>query len=174
MLPGIDGLEICRRLRAAEDTKSIPVIVLTAKSEESDIVVGLELGADDYVTKPFSPKELISRSRAVLRRVSRAGATKGPTRVELPGLSLDIDRYEVRAEGELIPLTRAEFRLLWALVKRPGRVFSRNDLAEKITAGESYIIDRNVDVHISSLRKKLGDAGKLIATVRGVGYKCRD
>ena len=174
MLPGIDGFEICRRLRASEETRSIPVIVLTAKSEESDIIVGLELGADDYVTKPFSPRELVSRARAVLRRATRTLEGEGRSRIEIQGLVLDAARHEARAGDDLVPLTRAEFRLLWALVQRPGRVFSRNELIDRITAGESFIIDRNVDVHVSSIRKKLGEAGKLIATVRGVGYKCRD
>ncbi len=174
MLPGIDGFEICRRLRASDDTRAIPVIVLSAKGEESDVIVGLELGADDYVTKPFSPRELVSRARAVLRRAARTQEGEGRSRIEIQGLALDAARHEARVGEELVPLTRAEFRLLWALVQRPGRVFSRNELIDRITAGESFIIDRNVDVHVSSIRKKLGDAGKLIATVRGVGYKCRD
>jgi len=174
MLPGIDGFEICRRLRSADETQSIPVIMITAKSEEADVIVGLELGADDYVTKPFSPRELVSRARAVLRRAKRSLEGEGRSRIEIGGLILDAARHEAVLGEEPVPLTRAEFRLLWALVQRPGRVFSRNELIDKITAGESFIIDRNVDVHVSSIRKKLGEAGKLITTVRGVGYKCRD
>jgi two-component system phosphate regulon response regulator PhoB len=173
MLPGIDGLEVCRRLKAEETTRAIPIVMLTARDEEVDVVTGLELGADDYVPKPFSPRELVARIRAVLRRADRAGEPESNRR-EHAGLSIDATRYEARMGSELLPLTRAEFRLLWALVSRPGRVFTRNELAEKITAGESLIIDRNVDVHISSIRRKLGSSGDLIATVRGVGYKCKD
>jgi len=174
MLPGLDGLEVCRRLRAMDSTRGIPVLVLTAKGEESDVVVGLEMGADDYLTKPFSPRELIARVRALLRRAQRTGDESSKHRVELPGLVLDLTRYEVLHEGDPVPLTRAEFRLLWTLAQRPGRVYSRNELVDEITAGEALIVDRNVDVHVSSIRKKLGNAGKLIATVRGVGYKCMD
>jgi two-component system alkaline phosphatase synthesis response regulator PhoP len=174
MLPGIDGLEVCRRLRTSDETRAVPVVVLTAKSEEADVVVGLEMGADDYLTKPFSPRELVARARAVLRRVSRAEERGGRTRIELHDLVLDSTRFEALNRGEIVPLTRAEFRLLWALAQRPGRVYSRGELADEITAGESLIIDRNVDVHVSSIRRKLGEAGKVIATVRGVGYKCID
>jgi len=174
MLPGLDGLEVCRRLRANDATRSLAVLVLTAKSEEADVVIGLEMGADDYLTKPFSPRELIARVRALLRRLQRGALEPGRTRVELHGLVLDLTRHEVLHEGAPVPLTRAEFRLLWTLVQRPGRVYSRNELVDEITAGEALIIDRNVDVHVSAIRKKLGDAGKVIATVRGVGYKCSD
>lgn len=174
MLPGLDGLEVCRRLRAQEGTRGIPVLVLTAKSEEADVVIGLEMGADDYLTKPFSPRELIARVRALLRRAQRTDDESAKTRIELHGLVLDVTRHEVLYQGEVVPLTRAEFRLLWTLAQRPGRVYSRNQLVDEITAGEALIVDRNVDVHISAIRKKLGDAGKLIATVRGVGYKCAD
>ena len=174
MLPGLDGLEVCRRLRAQDGTRGIPVLVLTAKGEEADIVVGLEMGADDYLTKPFSPRELLARVRALLRRAQRTDDEPGKTRIEMHGLVLDVTRHEVLNQGSPVPLTRAEFRLLWTLAQRPGRVYSRNELVDEITAGEALIVDRNVDVHISALRKKLGEAGKLIATVRGVGYKCAD
>ena len=174
MLPGLDGLEVCRRLRVQEPTRGIPVLMLTAKGEETDVVIGLEMGADDYLTKPFSPRELLARVRALLRRAQRVDEQPGKTRIELHGLVLDMTRHEVLNQGDLVPLTRAEFRLLWTLAQRPGRVYSRNELVDEITAGEAVIIDRNVDVHVSSIRRKLGDAGKLIATVRGVGYKCSD
>jgi two-component system phosphate regulon response regulator PhoB len=174
MLPGLDGLEVCRRLRAQEGTRALPVLVLTATGVESDVVIGLEMGADDYLTKPFSPRELLARVRALLRRAQLAGAEPGRTRIEIDGVVLDTTRHEVRSAGEVVPLTRAEFRLLWTLVQRPGRVYSRDELVNEITAGEALIVDRNVDVHVSSIRKKLGPAGKLIATVRGVGYKCAD
>src|SRR5688572_10908015 len=174
MLPGLDGLDVCRRLRAQDGTRAIPVLMLTAKSEESDMVIGLELGADDYLTKPFSPRELVALVRALLRRASRSEGDPGRTRVERHGVVLDTTRHEVLNQGEVVTLTRAEFRLLWTLVQRPGRVYSRDELVSEITAGEAFIVDRNVDVHVSSIRKKLGVAGKMIATVRGVGYKCED
>ena len=174
MLPGMDGLEVCRRLRGEPRLCTVPVIMLTAKGEETDVVVGLEVGADEYVRKPFSPRELVARVRALLRFATRAPANGEGQRLEKDDVALDLDRYEATVGGELVPLTRAEFRLLWALLRRPGRVFSRSDLADEVTAGESLISDRNVDVHVSSIRRKLGDAGDLIATVRGVGYKCRD
>jgi len=173
MLPGIDGLEVCRRLKALEETRGISVIMLTAKGEEVDVVTGLELGADDYVTKPFSPRELTARMRAVLRR-SKLDQEPEREQRAIGDLVVDRVRYEARLAGEPLTLTRAEFRLLWTLVNRPGRVYTRNELAEEITAGESLIIDRNVDVHVSSIRKKLGSSSGLIATIRGVGYKCRD
>jgi DNA-binding response OmpR family regulator len=174
MLPGLDGLEVCRRLRKQDPTRATPVLVITAKSEETDVVLGLEMGADDYLTKPFSPRELLARVRALLRRSQLSEDDPGRTRVELHDLVLDLTRHEVLSQGRPVPLTRAEFRLLWTLVQRPGRVYSRNELVDEITAGEALIVDRNVDVHVSAIRKKLGDSGKLIATVRGVGYKCAD
>jgi len=170
-LPEIDGLDVTRAIRR---DSTLPIVMLTARDDEIDKLLGLELGADDYLTKPFSPRELVARARAVLRRVSRTEERGGRTRIELHDLVLDSTRFEALNKGALVPLTRAEFRLLWALAQRPGRVYSRGELADEITAGESLIIDRNVDVHVSSIRKKLGDAGKVIATVRGVGYKCID
>jgi len=174
MLPKVDGLEICRRLRAAEETRGLPIVILTAKGEESDVIVGLEMGADDYLVKPFSPRELVARVRSVLRRLERSAAYSGQNRVQVGDLTLDAARHEVSVHGRPVELTRSEFRLLWTLAQRPGRVYPRSELIDKITAGESIIIDRNVDVHISSIRRKLGEAGGVIATVRGVGYKCRD
>lgn len=174
MLPGIDGLEVCRRLRGAEATADLPVIMLTAKGEETDVVVGLEIGADEYVTKPFSPRALVARVRALLRRVQGTGRSDLRARVEVDGLALDKTRHEVTYGGAEIELTRAEFRLLWTLMRRPGRVFTRAELTDRITDGESLIIERNVDVHVAAIRRKLGEGGRIIATVRGVGYKCRD
>ena len=174
MLPGIDGLEVCRRLKTGAETRDVAVVMLTAKGEEADVVTGLELGADDYLTKPFSPRELVARVRAVLRRRSREEKDAERTRIQVGSLAVDATRHEVLLDGEPVPFTRSEFRLLWALLSRPGRVFTRNELADKITGGETLIIDRNVDVHVSAIRKKLGAAADLIATVRGVGYKCKD
>lgn len=174
MLPGLDGLSVCRRLRSNPATQDIPIVMLTAKGEESDVVVGLEMGADDYVAKPFSPKELLARIRAVLRR-PRAGATATlDGRRTVGPVVIDPDRHEVYLRGAPLQLTLAEYRLLSALTSRPGRVFTREQLLEKITGGEVYVIDRNVDVHVRAVRKKLGGDSEFIVTVRGVGYKCRE
>ena len=178
MLPGLDGLSVCKSLRANIQTRDIAIVMLTAKGEESDIVVGLEVGADDYLSKPFSPKELVARVKAVLRRPKNenqrvfssqqtAGKSNGP-------VIIDHDRHEVWHHGQPLTLTLAEYRLLSTLVSRPGRVFTREQLLERITGGEVYVIDRNVDVHIRSIRKKLGEDADFIITVRGVGYKCRE
>ena len=172
MLPGLDGLEVCRALKAEDSTRSIPVVMLTAKGEESDVVLGLEFGADDYMRKPFSPRELVARIRAVLRRGQPA--TEAKLRIELGGVVLDKERFEVTVDGEVVMFTRSEFRLFWTLARHPGRVYSREDLVERLTDGEAVILDRNIDVHVSSIRKKIGDHGDMIATVRGVGYKIRD
>ncbi len=174
MLPGMDGLEVCRRLRDEPTTEAIPLIILTARSEETDVVVGLELGADDYVPKPFSPRELVARVRALLRRTAVREQGRRQARIERGQVVLDSERHEVSVKDEIVPFTRAEFRLLWALFTRPGRVFPRSDLVDILTDGEGYILERNVDVHVSAVRKKLGEAGDQIVTVRGVGYKCRD
>ena len=171
MLPGLDGLEVCRALRGNDSTKSIPIVMLTAKGEESDVVLGLEFGADDYVRKPFSPRELVARIRTVLRRGLPVAETR--TRVDVGDVTLDRERHEVSVAGKTIPFTRSEFRLLWTLAKHPGRVYSREELVERLTDGEVVILDRNIDVHVSSIRKKLAN-NKIIETVRGVGYKCAD
>ncbi|MEZ5979162.1 MAG: response regulator transcription factor [Planctomycetota bacterium] len=173
MLPNMSGPEIARLLRDRKETRGIGILMLTAKGEETDVVNGLEAGADDYVVKPFRPKELVSRVKAVLRRRA-AESGKVTNRLSVGPITMDRDRFELLVDGSQIVLTRAEFRLLWTLVSHPGRVFPRGELAEEITAGESIILERNVDVHVSSLRKKLGEAGDVIQTVRGVGYRCRD
>lgn len=173
MLPGIQGLEVCRRIRGREETAAIPLIMVTARGEEPDVVAGLELGADDFVPKPFSPRELVARIRSVLRRGARAAHAATPVRRVGP-LEIDTARHEVRAGGEPLQLTLAEFRLLAALAGSPGRVYTRAQLVREITGGEYHIVERNVDVHVRALRKKLGDAGGLIGTVRGVGYKIED
>ncbi len=169
MLPGIDGLEVCQRLRKSERTAGIPLIMLTAKSSESDRVVGLELGADDYVTKPFSPRELAARVKAVLRRTS----TQKPASdiLRRGGLSVDLARHEVTCNDEPVSLTATEFRLLQFLASRPGRVFSRADIIDGALGRDVVVLDRTIDVHVMSLRRKLGQCGDWIETVRGFGYK---
>jgi two-component system, OmpR family, alkaline phosphatase synthesis response regulator PhoP len=172
MLPGIDGLEVCRRLRADSRTAGIPLIMLTAKSAESDRVVGLELGADDYVTKPFSPRELAARVRALLRRT--CGQEEPPRQLRRGELQIDLGRREVSCVGNVIALTATEFRLLHILASRPGRVFSRGELIDGVLGRDVEVLDRTVDVHVTALRRKLGKLGNLIETVRGFGYKFKD
>jgi two-component system, OmpR family, alkaline phosphatase synthesis response regulator PhoP len=173
MLPGLDGLEVTRRLKSDTATQAIPIIILTAKGEEADIVSGLELGADDYMLKPFSPRVLIARIRAVLRRI----ADKRPAAdasVKIAGLEIHPGRHEVLCDGEPISLTRTEFRVLQTLAGRPGWVFTRSQIADAIHEGDGLVTDRSVDVQIVALRRKLGEAGARIETVRGVGYRFRD
>lgn len=180
MLPGMDGLEVCAALRSDRATRSIPVIMLTAKDAESDVVLGLGVGADDYVTKPFSPRELVARVKAMLRRQVRAFSSDaevgsdGGERVVGPGLVVDIGRHEVVVDGVASAFTRTELRILHALVARPGRVMSREKLIELAVGEDAYILDRTVDVHVRAIRKKLGDRAGDVETVRGVGYRYRD
>jgi two-component system phosphate regulon response regulator PhoB len=173
MLPGIDGLEVCRRLKADPDTAHIPVVMVSAKGEETDIVTGLELGADDYVTKPFSPKVLIARMRAVQRRRGRAHVSEDDV-IKIDDIVIHPGRHEVTVGGERIDLTFTEFRILHILARRPGWVFTRHQIVDSIH-GEHYpVTDRAVDVQIVGLRRKMGPAGEHIETVRGVGYRFRD
>ena len=173
MLPRTSGLDVCRELRGREDTKRTPIIMVTAKGEESDVVLGLELGADDYVTKPFSVKELIARIHSVLRRTN-VRPQKASSRIERGTLVIDSDRHEVLLNGEQVDLTLAEYRLLRALAGSPGRVFTREQLIGQITAGGYMIAERNVDVHVAAIRRKLKEISELIVTVRGIGYKFKD
>lgn len=193
MMPVCDGITALRRMR--ESTSPLlktPVIMLTAKGEESDIVVGLELGADDYVTKPFSPKELVARIRAVTRRAAedeRSGATGlksslvstsgAPTQASAETLKagpieIDLEKHEAWVHGKPLALTLAEFNLLKTLISKPGRVFTRDQILERVAGADTFVIDRNVDVHVRSVRKKLEAEADFIQTVRGVGYKCRE
>ena len=175
MLPGIDGLDVCRRLRADQRTARTPIIMLTAKSTETDRVVGLEIGADDYITKPFSPRELAARIKAILRRVSSQQTTPPQSRIiRRGGLTIDLDRRDVRCGEESIDLTATEFRMLQTLAKHPGRVYSRSELIEGALGREIAVVDRTIDVHITSLRRKLGDYGDRIETVRGFGYRLQE
>jgi len=175
MLPGIDGLDVCRRLRADPRAARTPIIMLTAKSTETDRIVGLEMGADDYVTKPFSPRELTARIKAVLRRVSSPQDPSPQSRIIRRGdLTIDPERCGVRCGEENIDITATEFRLLQMLAKHPGRVYSRSELIEGALGREIVVIDRTIDVHITSLRRKLGAYGDRIETVRGFGYRFQD
>ena len=170
MLPGIDGFEVCRRIRANADTSAVPIIMLTAKADEVDRVVGLELGADDYLVKPFSPKELVARVRAVLRRTQRR-PTDAPLKVG--AISLDVSRHRVDVGGTAIALAPREFALLQVLLESPGRVLTREQLLSRAWgyARADEIESRTVDVHVRRLRTKLGDEGRRIGTVKGIGYQ---
>jgi len=173
MLPGMDGLEICRALKSDAATRGIDIVILTAKGEEADIVAGLELGADDYITKPFSPRVLLARIRAVLRRKSKV-STSGSQAIRIHELSIDPLRHKVSVAGRPVELTYTEFRILHFLASRPGWVLTRYQIVDAIR-GENYsVTDRAVDVQIASLRKKLGEAGRYIQTVRGVGYRFKE
>jgi DNA-binding response OmpR family regulator len=174
MLPSIDGIEVCRRLKNDPRTRTTPVLMLSAKGEESDIVLGLGVGADDYLTKPFSPRELVARIRAVLRRGPLLEDLGGHERVVRGGLVIDAGRHEVSVDGELVPFTATEFRLLHYMLSHPGRVFTREQLINRVIGEDAIIIDRNVDVHVRSVRKKIGPYRDLIETIRGVGYRTRD
>ncbi len=171
MLPRVDGLEVCRRIKADAATADTRIIMLTAKGEEADVVAGLELGADDYVPKPFSPRVLLARIRAVLRR-AQGPAEAGILRAG--DLTIDPARHEVKANGERCELTATEFKLLQHMASQPGRVFTRNRLIDAARGDDVVVVDRTVDVHIASLRKKLGACGELIETVRGIGYRFRE
>jgi two-component system alkaline phosphatase synthesis response regulator PhoP len=170
MMPGVDGLEVCRRLRANEATADIPIVMMTAKAEESDAVVGLSLGADDYVKKPFGVKELLARVRAVLRRTA-APPDAASKVLRVDDLEIDPSRHEVRLRGVDVVCTPTELRLLHHLVRNRGRVFTRAQLLDKAVGSDVIVIDRNIDVHVATLRRKLKDLGDRIVTIRGVGYK---
>jgi DNA-binding response OmpR family regulator len=171
MLPGTDGLEICRHIRKSEGLSGIPIIMLTARGDESDKVVGLELGADDYITKPFSIKELVARIHAVLRRPGGGDAAR---RIVIGPLVIDLDKFEVTSEGAKVDLTATEFKILQLLASRKGRVFTRDQILDFLWGQEKAVVDRTIDVHIRNLREKLGEAASLIKNIRGVGYKLEE
>ncbi len=173
MLPGIDGLEVTRRLKNDPGTKNIPIVMLTAKGEEADIVTGLELGADDYITKPFSPRILLARVRAVLRRKIK-GQMEETSVLRIHDLEIDPGRHEVLVNGEPVQLTFTEFGILNYMARRPGWVFTRFQIVEAVRGEDYPVTDRSVDVQIVGLRRKLGPAGKYIETVRGVGYRFKE
>ncbi len=174
MLPGIDGLEVCKLIKNDAKTLAIPVVMLTAKGEDADIITGLELGADDYITKPFSPKVLIARVRAVLRRKHKEAQQKDVDIIHIDDLLIDTRKHSVNIAGKSIQLTYSEFKLLHLLAQRPGWVLTRYQIMEGLR-GEDYVVtERAVDVQIVGLRKKLGSYGSLIETVRGVGYRFKE
>ncbi len=170
MLPGIDGLDVCRELKAYASTRSIPIIILTAKGEEADIVAGLELGADDYITKPFSPRILMARIKTVLRRKTKESVNEMAD-ISIHNIMIRPGRHEVTVDDQPIPLTSTEFKLLHLLARHPGWVFTRYQIVDGVHGDNYPVTDRSIDVQIVGLRKKLGSAGKFIKTVRGVGYK---
>ncbi len=172
MLPGQNGFDICRKMKSNPDLKNIPVIVLSAKGDEIDVILGLELGADDYVAKPFSPKVLFSRIKAVLRRGKEAEKT--PKILSFGDFTLEVDRYLLRKADKIIAITLSEFGILKRLLTNRGKVLTRNQLLDDIHNDDAFIVDRNIDVHIASLRKKLGPHFDWIETVRGVGYRFRE
>ncbi|WP_371365641.1 Alkaline phosphatase synthesis transcriptional regulatory protein PhoP [Sporomusa rhizae] len=175
MLPGIDGLEVCRLVKNSRETAAIPIIMLTAKNEEIDKIIGLELGADDYLTKPFSPRELLARIKAVLRRSQKESVTGGE--LVVGNLKLNFSRYEAHLGSEKLELTPKEYEMLKLFVTNTGKVFTREQLLEKVWGYEYFGDTRTVDVHVRHLRVKLGqdnDAGDAIETVRGVGYRFKD
>ena len=172
MLPGQNGFDICRKMKSSSELKNIPVIILSAKGEELDVILGLELGADDYVPKPFSPKILFSRIKAVLRRGREPEKT--PKVLTFGDFTLDVDRYLLRSSDKNIGITLSEFGILKRLLSNRGKVLTRNQLLDDIHNDDAFIVDRNIDVHVASLRKKLGPHFDWIETVRGVGYRFKE
>ena len=172
MLPGLNGLDVCKKIRSNSEFDSIPILIISAKSEELDVVLGLELGADDYVAKPFSTKVLFSRIKAILRRGKE---TEKETKLLTFGdFTMEVDRYVFRKKDQVIPLTLSEFGILRRLLINRGKVLTRNQLLDDVQNDDAFIIDRNIDVHVASLRKKLGPHFEGIETVRGVGYRFKD
>lgn len=172
MLPVIEGLEVCRLLRSGPRTKDVPILMLTARSEEIDEVVGFQMGADDYVAKPFKIKPLVQRIKALLRR--KQAPESAADIVSSNGIEIDREQHRVLVDGVELKLTPTEFRLLWGLARQPGRAFSRHDLMETAIGDDSLVLERTIDVHIKSLRQKLGEHAERIETVRGVGYRFRE
>lgn len=172
MLPGQNGLDVCRKMKNNPALKAIPVIILSAKSEELDVMLGLELGADDYVAKPFSPKVLFSRVKAVMRRGKEI--EKSPKNLNFGEFTLEIDRYLLKRGDLPIPMTLSEFGILKRLIVNRGKVLTRNQLLDDVNNDDAFIVDRNIDVHIASLRKKLGPNFEWIETVRGIGYRFKE
>lgn len=173
LLPSVDGLDVCKVLKADAKTQHIPIIMLTAKSEEADVVTGLELGADDYLTKPFSPRVLLARIRAILRRKSKP-SDEDPSAIRIHNLVIHPGRHEVLISGKPVELTFTEFRLLHFLARKPGWAFSRSQIVDAVKGEDYPVTERSVDVQVVGLRKKLGPLGNYIETVRGVGYRFKE
>ncbi len=173
MLPGINGLDVCRRLKSESATRHIPVIMLTARNEDVEIITGLEIGADDYITKPFSPRVLIARIRAMFRRGADNQLTDAQS-ITVGEMTIDLGRHQVTIGGSSCDLTHTEFLLLSILARRPGWVFSRSHLIDELRDGQHVITDRAIDVQVANLRKKLGTYGRYIETIRGVGYRIQE
>jgi two-component system, OmpR family, alkaline phosphatase synthesis response regulator PhoP len=174
MLPGMDGLEVCRAVRSDPRMRDVAIVMLTAKGEEADIVAGIELGADDYVTKPFSPRVLLARVRAVLRRRMRGPDQGADATIRIHELVLDPDRHEARLAGKPLDLTAMEFRMIHLLARQPGRVFTRQQIINAVRGEDYPVTERAVDVQVASMRRKLGDHEEYIETVRGVGYRFKE
>lgn len=172
MLPVMNGLEVCRLLRASEKTRHVPVLMLTAKAEETDQVVGFSMGADDYVTKPFSVKVLVQRVKALRRRYETPA--DAPEVTEHRGIAVDRTRHQAFVKGKPVVLTPTEYRLLECMLRQPGRAFARRDLMEAAIGDGVVVLERTIDVHVKTLRRKLGAAGEFIETVRGVGYRFKE
>jgi two-component system phosphate regulon response regulator PhoB len=173
MLPAVDGLEVCRRLKGDSKTRDVPIIMLTAKSEESDMVLGLERGADDYIAKPFSPRVLSARVKALLRRKEAERQAELETTIDVREVSIHPGRHEVTLAGKPLELTYTEFALLQFLAKRPGWAYTRTQIVDAVKGEDYPVTERSVDVQVAGLRKKLGSQGSYIETVRGVGYRFR-
>ena len=174
LLPGVDGLEVCRMLKDNLETAHIPVIMLTAKGERTDRIVGLELGADDYITKLFSPREVVLRLRTVQRRMQGTGTGVAAKQLKIHGLVIDLDKHQVFYREQEVDLTATEFKLLTLFASTPGRVFTRDLLMDELRGDSYYAVDRTVDTHISRLRRKLHQLSEAIETVRGVGYRFKE
>ena len=174
LLPEVDGLEVCRTLKRDPETAGIPIIMLTAKGEAIDRIVGLELGVDDYITKPFSPREVMLRVRAVLRRAPNVPRNRPSNQIQIDDLKIDLDRHQVFSDGDVIDLTATEFKILSLFAHSPGRVFTRSILMDAVWGQEYYGIERTMDTHVSRLRRKLGQFGERIETVHGVGYRLKE
>ena len=174
MLPGTDGLEVCKTLKASSKTKNIPIIMLTALCEEADIVAGLELGADDYVTKPFSPRVLLARVKAALRRPNAGTSENSEELITIHNIIIDLTRHRVTIDGNEIILTHTEFKVLKLMTTQPGRVFTRYQIVDAVHGEDYPVTDRSVDVQIVGLRKKMGEAGNYIETIRGIGYRFKE
>ena len=171
LLPELDGIEVCRLLKRNPETQWIPVVMLTAKGEEVDRIVGLELGADDYITKPFSPREVVLRVQAILRRTASEKTVPANSKIHVNGITIDLQKHQAFSQEGLIDLTSTEFKMLSLFAGSPGRVFTRSILMDVVWGQEYYGVDRTIDTHISRLRRKLGGLGDLIETVHGVGYR---